>query len=154
MLEAADDEELQAKLRKLCDEQDTFRTQTKKKMVENNKKTGASKKAGTNMKASGSTPKTVNLRHAMQTHISQVNYCLKEVERQVEDWAAMNEEGEPVNKEVFDQTLEESSGLELEDKDEEVEEVCEEIEGPRKEDKESREVEDKETMKDPEVDEL
>ncbi|KIJ25579.1 hypothetical protein M422DRAFT_273445 [Sphaerobolus stellatus SS14] len=63
MPEVANDEELQAKLRKLCDEQDTFQKQKDKERVERNKRTGNSTKAGTNtkvevnMKASGSTLK-------------------------------------------------------------------------------------------------
>ncbi|KIJ35062.1 hypothetical protein M422DRAFT_262822 [Sphaerobolus stellatus SS14] len=85
----------------------------------------------------------VILRHTMQTHIGQVDYHLQEVKRQIEDWATMDKEGEPANKEFFDQTQEESSGQELEDRDEEAEEVheeieefCEEVEGPHEEDKE------------------
>ncbi|KIJ48038.1 hypothetical protein M422DRAFT_248197 [Sphaerobolus stellatus SS14] len=63
MPEAADNKELQAKLKKLCDEQDTFRTQKEKVKVKRNKLLGNSTKAGTkkkvqvNVKASGSTPK-------------------------------------------------------------------------------------------------
>ncbi|KIJ24444.1 hypothetical protein M422DRAFT_274772 [Sphaerobolus stellatus SS14] len=78
MLEAADNEELQAKLKKLCDEQDTFKAQKEKEKAERNKLLGNSTKAGTitvavtgtkkkvqvnakasgsNAKASGSTPK-------------------------------------------------------------------------------------------------
>ncbi|KIJ27262.1 hypothetical protein M422DRAFT_271576, partial [Sphaerobolus stellatus SS14] len=63
MPEAADDEELQGKLKKLCDEQDTFRAQKEKEKAERNKLLGNSTKAGTkkkvqiNAKASGSTPK-------------------------------------------------------------------------------------------------
>ncbi|KIJ40268.1 hypothetical protein M422DRAFT_256815 [Sphaerobolus stellatus SS14] len=63
MPEAADDKELQAKLRKLCHEQDVFKNQKDKERVERNKILGNKTKAGTkkkvqvNMKASGSTPK-------------------------------------------------------------------------------------------------
>ncbi|KIJ42397.1 hypothetical protein M422DRAFT_254484 [Sphaerobolus stellatus SS14] len=69
MPEAADDEELQAKLRKLCDEQDVFKTQKDKEKVERSKagkrlKAGTkkmvqvnAKASGSNAKASGSTPK-------------------------------------------------------------------------------------------------
>ncbi|KIJ23585.1 hypothetical protein M422DRAFT_275803 [Sphaerobolus stellatus SS14] len=63
MPEAADDEELQAKLKKLWDEQDTFRMQKEKEKAERNKLLGNSTKAGTkkkvqvNVKASGSNVK-------------------------------------------------------------------------------------------------
>ncbi|KIJ32975.1 hypothetical protein M422DRAFT_265163 [Sphaerobolus stellatus SS14] len=69
MPEAADDEELQAKLRKLCDEQDAFKTQKDKEKAERSK-AGKKPKAGTKKtiqvkaeasgsiaKASGSIPK-------------------------------------------------------------------------------------------------
>ncbi|KIJ29868.1 hypothetical protein M422DRAFT_268646 [Sphaerobolus stellatus SS14] len=65
MPEAADDEELQAKLKKLCDKQDTFKVQKGKEKAERNKLLGNSTKAGTkkkvqvNTKALGSTPKVV-----------------------------------------------------------------------------------------------
>ncbi|KIJ25027.1 hypothetical protein M422DRAFT_274061 [Sphaerobolus stellatus SS14] len=63
--EATNDEELQAKLRKLCDEQDVFKKQKDKERAERNKtgnstKAGTSKKVEVNMKASGSTPKVVS----------------------------------------------------------------------------------------------
>ncbi|KIJ35018.1 hypothetical protein M422DRAFT_262746 [Sphaerobolus stellatus SS14] len=144
MPEAANNEELQVKLKKLCDEQDTFQKQKDKEREERNKTTGTSKKTGANtkaennVKASGSTPK-----------------------------AMKDEEGDPADEEVFSQPEENSvwnlnvvSSLmveELEDKEEqvekiheEVEEVCEEVEGPREEGKEGCEVEDDKTMKDPE----
>ncbi|KIJ34014.1 hypothetical protein M422DRAFT_263971 [Sphaerobolus stellatus SS14] len=63
MPEAADDEELQAKLRKLCDEQDTFRAQKEKEKAErstilgNKMKAGTKKKVQVNTKALGSTLK-------------------------------------------------------------------------------------------------
>ncbi|KIJ34984.1 hypothetical protein M422DRAFT_262944 [Sphaerobolus stellatus SS14] len=70
MPEAVDDEELQAKLKKLCDEQDTFKQQKDKEKAERSKNVGNRTKAGTkktvqvnmkalgsNAKASGSTPK-------------------------------------------------------------------------------------------------
>ncbi|KIJ25117.1 hypothetical protein M422DRAFT_273937 [Sphaerobolus stellatus SS14] len=66
MPEAADDKELQAKLRKLCDEQDTFKKQKDKEKAERSKNVGNSTKSGTkktvqvNVKASGSTPKVVS----------------------------------------------------------------------------------------------
>ncbi|KIJ23135.1 hypothetical protein M422DRAFT_276351 [Sphaerobolus stellatus SS14] len=69
MPEAADDEELQAKLKKLCDEQDAFKEQKDKEKSERGKsgnrpKVGTkktvqvnAKASGSNVKASGSTPK-------------------------------------------------------------------------------------------------
>ncbi|KIJ31293.1 hypothetical protein M422DRAFT_267100 [Sphaerobolus stellatus SS14] len=69
MPEATDDEELQAKLKKLCDEQDVFKTQKDKEKAERSKngnrmKAGTketvqvnAKASGSNTKASGSTPK-------------------------------------------------------------------------------------------------
>ncbi|KIJ53167.1 hypothetical protein M422DRAFT_242293 [Sphaerobolus stellatus SS14] len=62
MPEAADDEELQAKLKKLCDEQDVFKTQKDKEKAERSKngnrtKAGTKKTVQVNAKASGSTPK-------------------------------------------------------------------------------------------------
>ncbi|KIJ53426.1 hypothetical protein M422DRAFT_242584 [Sphaerobolus stellatus SS14] len=66
MLEATDNEELQAKLKKLCNEQDTFRTQKEKEKVERNKLLGNSMKVGTkkkvqvSTKALGSTLKVVS----------------------------------------------------------------------------------------------
>ncbi|KIJ33476.1 hypothetical protein M422DRAFT_264584 [Sphaerobolus stellatus SS14] len=204
MLEATDDEELQAKLKKLCDEQDAFKEQDDKERAERNKagkrpKAGTKKTVQVNMKASGSTPKVVseeddivvearpkrartvvnsdgsveripsvteslhginkalivtvdllgdtratnknqakylcrietcmaNLQNAMQMHVAQVHNCMVELEK-----------GRGVDKEV--------EPAEPEDMEEEVEEV-------RKEVKEGREVEDDETMKDPEADEL
>ncbi|KIJ51771.1 hypothetical protein M422DRAFT_244115 [Sphaerobolus stellatus SS14] len=109
MPEASDDEELQVKLKKLCDEQDAFKKQKDKEKAKRNKLLGNRPKAGTkkmvqvNVKASGSTPKST-------------------------------EEGK--------------------DGREEVEEVPEEVEEVPEEDKEGREVEDDETMKDPEADKL
>ncbi|KIJ47828.1 hypothetical protein M422DRAFT_248411 [Sphaerobolus stellatus SS14] len=175
MLEAVNDEELQAKLKKLCDEQDAFQKQKDKEKAERSKGTGTSKKAGVkvkvennmkvgaNTKASGSTPK---------------------LEKQVRNWAKEDEEGDPADEEVFSQpeeNLVQESNIvsslmveEPEDKEEaekvcedveevceeieevceEIEEVCKEIEGPHKEGKESHEVEDDETMKDLEGNEL
>ncbi|KIJ33574.1 hypothetical protein M422DRAFT_264510 [Sphaerobolus stellatus SS14] len=70
MPEATNYEELQAKLKKICDEQDMFKKQKDEERMERSKKPGNSMKAGTNMKvrtnvkasgstlkASGSTPK-------------------------------------------------------------------------------------------------
>ncbi|KIJ43939.1 hypothetical protein M422DRAFT_252429, partial [Sphaerobolus stellatus SS14] len=205
MPEAVNDEELQAKLRKLCDKQDTFQKQKDKekaernKMLRNSTKAGTSRKVEVNMKALGSTLKVVaeeddiiveahpkrarmvtnsaggnerillvteslhginkalietviilrdtravskrqaktlhriktcmaNLQSAMQMYVGQVHYHSKELEN-------LMVEG-------------------LEDKEEEVEEVHEEVEGPHEEGREGREVEDNETMKDPEADKL
>ncbi|KIJ28189.1 hypothetical protein M422DRAFT_270592 [Sphaerobolus stellatus SS14] len=58
MLEATNDEELQVKLKKLCNEQDTFQKQKDKEKAERNKGTGNNAKVGTNVKASGSTLKS------------------------------------------------------------------------------------------------
>ncbi|KIJ26690.1 hypothetical protein M422DRAFT_272199, partial [Sphaerobolus stellatus SS14] len=61
--QATDDEELQAKLKRLCDEQDAFKEQKDKEKAERSKNVGNRTKAGTkktvqvNAKASGSTPK-------------------------------------------------------------------------------------------------
>ncbi|KIJ37037.1 hypothetical protein M422DRAFT_260419 [Sphaerobolus stellatus SS14] len=213
MPEGADDEELQAKLRKLCDEQDAFKTQKDKEKVN-------VEASGSNVKASGSIPKgskrkvvseeddikvtsqpkrarmftnpdgsverippiaeslhginkaliatvellgdtqaanenqakylrgiklsMVNLQSAMQTHVAQVHSHMVELERRVgirpiEDEGFVDEEVEPA---------------ELEDLGEEVEEVHEEVEEVHEEDNEGCEVEDEETMKDPEADEL
>ncbi|KIJ23414.1 hypothetical protein M422DRAFT_276017 [Sphaerobolus stellatus SS14] len=70
MPEAVDNEELQEKLKKLCDKQDVFKTQKDKEKAERGKNAGNRTKAGTkktvqvnvkasrsNTKASGSTPK-------------------------------------------------------------------------------------------------
>ncbi|KIJ22247.1 hypothetical protein M422DRAFT_277418 [Sphaerobolus stellatus SS14] len=62
MPEAADDKELQAKLRKLCDEQDAFKKQKDLEKAGRSKtgkstKAGTSKKVGVNAKASGSNAK-------------------------------------------------------------------------------------------------
>jgi hypothetical protein len=63
MPEAANDEELQAKLRQLCDEQDVFKAQKDKEKAERSKNAGNRPKAGTkkkvqvNAKASGSNAK-------------------------------------------------------------------------------------------------
>ncbi|KIJ26042.1 hypothetical protein M422DRAFT_272956, partial [Sphaerobolus stellatus SS14] len=62
MLEAMDDEELQAKLRKLCNEQDVFKTQKDKEKAERSKagkrpKAGTKKTVQVNAKALGSIPK-------------------------------------------------------------------------------------------------
>ncbi|KIJ23565.1 hypothetical protein M422DRAFT_275834 [Sphaerobolus stellatus SS14] len=282
MPEATDDEELQAKLRKLCDEQDVFKTQKDKERAERNKLLGNSTKAGTkktvqvntkasgsNAKASGSTPKgskrkvvseeddivvetrpkrartatnstgsneripsvaeslhginqaliqtvtifgdnrdanerqaqylrgietcMVNLQFAMQTHVQQVHSRLGELERRAEIWPMedeeyadeevvpaeledMEEEVEEVCEEVeevceeveevceeveevceeVEEVCEEVEEVceEVEEVCEEVEEVCEEVEEVHEEDKGGHEVEDDETMKDPEADEL
>ncbi|KIJ32769.1 hypothetical protein M422DRAFT_265404, partial [Sphaerobolus stellatus SS14] len=62
MPEAADDEELQEKLKKLCDEQDAFKEQKDKEKAERGKngnrpKAGTKKKVQVNAKASGSNAK-------------------------------------------------------------------------------------------------
>ncbi|KIJ28585.1 hypothetical protein M422DRAFT_270088 [Sphaerobolus stellatus SS14] len=62
MPEAVDDEELQEKLRKLCDEQDAFKTQKDKEKVERSKagkkpKAGTKKTVQVNAEASGSNAK-------------------------------------------------------------------------------------------------
>ncbi|KIJ26797.1 hypothetical protein M422DRAFT_272064 [Sphaerobolus stellatus SS14] len=226
MPEAADDEELQAKLKKLCDEQDTFKEQKDKEKSERSKNVGNRTKVGTkktvqvntkasgsNAKASGSTPKgskrkvvceeddiavearpkrartvanstgsneripsvaeslhginqaliqtvtllgdnraanehtarylrgietcMANLQYAMQAHVRQVHNRLGELERQTGIWPMEDEE----------HADEEVEPVEPEDMEEEVEEV-------REEDMEDREVEEDETMKDPEADEL
>ncbi|KIJ31334.1 hypothetical protein M422DRAFT_267003 [Sphaerobolus stellatus SS14] len=198
MPEAADDEELQEKLRKLCDEQDAFKTQKDKEKAERSKagkkpKAGTkktiqvnAKASGSNAKASGSIPKRArtftnpdgsveripsvaeslhgihkallatveilgdtravnehqakylhgielsiaNLQFAMQTHVAQVHS---------QDEGFVDEEVELA---------------EPEDLEEEVEEVREEVEEVHEEDNKGREVEDDETMKDPEADKL
>ncbi|KIJ25067.1 hypothetical protein M422DRAFT_274029 [Sphaerobolus stellatus SS14] len=236
MLEAADDKELQAKLKELCDKQDAFKEQkdkekaerskagkrpkagTKKMVQVNAKASGSNAKAsGSNAKASGSNAKAsgileeddievtsrpkrartvansdgsveripsvaenlhginkaliatvdllgdtraanenqakylrgieismANLQYTMQTHVAQVHSRMVELERRagirpVEDKGFADEEVEPA---------------ELEDMEEEVEEVREEVEEVREEDKEGCEVEDDETMKDLEAEEL
>ncbi|KIJ30803.1 hypothetical protein M422DRAFT_267634 [Sphaerobolus stellatus SS14] len=216
MPEAADDEELQEKLRKLCDEQDAFKTQKDKEKAERSKagkklKAETKKTIQVNMEASGSNAKAsgsllkfedhlqgskrkvvseeddieitsrpkrarmfmnpdgsvekipsvaeslhginkallatlsmANLQSAMQTHVAQVHSRMVELERRigihpVEDEGFVDEEVEPA---------------EPEDLEEEVEEVREEVEEVREEDNEGRKVEDDETMKDPEADEL
>ncbi|KIJ36786.1 hypothetical protein M422DRAFT_260885 [Sphaerobolus stellatus SS14] len=233
MPEATDNEELQVKLKKLCDEQDTFKVQKEKEKVERNKLLGNRLKAGTkklvqvnakasgsNVKASGSTPKgskqkvvleednievtsrpkrvrtvanndgsieripsvaeslhginkalivtvdllgntqavnehqakylhgieisMVNLQYTMQTHVAQVHSRMVELERRAGIW--------PVEDEEFADEEVEPAGPE--DMEEEVKEVREEVEEIREEDKEGHEVEDDETMKDPEADEL
>ncbi|KIJ46917.1 hypothetical protein M422DRAFT_249662 [Sphaerobolus stellatus SS14] len=259
MLEAVDNEELQVKLKKLCDEQDTFKALKDKEKAERNKLLGNRPKAGTkktvqvNAKASGSTPKVVseeddievtsqlkrvrtvanndgsneripsvaeslhginkalivivdllgdtrvanehqakylrrietcmaNLQNTMQMHVGQVHYRLGELERRagiwpVEDEKFANEEFEPVEPEDMEEEVEEVCEEveeveevceeveevceeveevceEVEEVCEEVEEVCEEVEEVCEEDKEGLEVEDDETMKDPEADEL
>ncbi|KIJ39310.1 hypothetical protein M422DRAFT_257919 [Sphaerobolus stellatus SS14] len=214
MPEAADDEELQAKLKKLCDEQDAFKEQIDKEKAERSKagkkpKAGAkktvqvnaeasgsnAKASGSNVKASGSIPKRVrtftnpdgsverippvaeslhgihkallatveilgdtwavnehqakylrgiqlsiaNLQSAMQTHVVQVHSRMVELERRIgihpiEDEGFVDEEVEPADPEDL--------------------EVCEEVEEVHEEDNEGREVENDETMKDPEADKL
>ncbi|KIJ55773.1 hypothetical protein M422DRAFT_240393 [Sphaerobolus stellatus SS14] len=231
MPEAANDEELQEKLRKLCDEQDAFKTQKDKEKAERSK-AGKKPKAGTkktiqvnaeasgsNAKASGSIPKgskrkvvseeddieitsrpkrartvtnpdgsieripsvaeslhginkalivtvdilgdtraanehqakylrsielsMANLQSAMQTHVAQVHSRMVELERRIGI--------RPVEDEGFvDEEVELAEPEDLE----EVEEVREEVEEVREGDNEGREVEDDETMKDPEADEL
>ncbi|KIJ53389.1 hypothetical protein M422DRAFT_242542 [Sphaerobolus stellatus SS14] len=64
MPEAADDEELQAKLKKLCDEQDAFKEQKDKEKLERGKsgnrpKAGTKKTVQVNAKASGSNAKAL-----------------------------------------------------------------------------------------------
>ncbi|KIJ23003.1 hypothetical protein M422DRAFT_276502 [Sphaerobolus stellatus SS14] len=212
MPEAMDDEELQAKLKKLCDEQGVFKKRKDEKRLERSKKPGNSMKAGTNTKALGSTPKRarmvvnsaggsgrvssvaeslhginkalietvnilsdtraaseaqsktlhgietcmVNLQSAMQMYIGQVHYHLGELEKQARNWPAEDEEvfSQPEENSVRNLNIMSSSIVEEPEDKEEAEEVCKEVEGPREEDKEGREVEDDETMKDPEADEL
>ncbi|KIJ23895.1 hypothetical protein M422DRAFT_275442 [Sphaerobolus stellatus SS14] len=66
MLEATNDKELQAKLRKLCDKQDAFQKQKDKEKAERNKMLGnsmkveTSKKVEVNVKALGSNTKVVS----------------------------------------------------------------------------------------------
>ncbi|KIJ34041.1 hypothetical protein M422DRAFT_264005 [Sphaerobolus stellatus SS14] len=155
MLEATNDEELQAKLKKLCDEQDSFQKQKDKEKAERNKGTGNNAKVGSNVKASGSTLKSTTVWGSL---------------RSSKNWAA-EDEGEPADGEVFSQPEENlvrnlnivSSPMveETEDKEdkaekvhEDVEEVREEVVGPHEEGREGHEVEDDETMKDPEGNEL
>ncbi|KIJ50185.1 hypothetical protein M422DRAFT_246008 [Sphaerobolus stellatus SS14] len=231
MPEAANDEELQAKLKKLYDKQDVFKKQKDKERLERSKKPGNSTKAGTNAKArtnakaSESTPKAsgvhqsrgsteegeniansagrsgrvlsvaeslhgnnkalietvnilgdtratsesqsktlrgietcmVNLQSAMQMYVGQVHYHLGELEKRARNWATKDEEvfSQPVENSVQDSNVVSSPMVEEpEDRDIEVEEVREEVEEIHEEDKEGREVEDDETMKHPEVDEL
>ncbi|KIJ25226.1 hypothetical protein M422DRAFT_273834 [Sphaerobolus stellatus SS14] len=142
MPEATDNKELQAKLKKLCDKQDAFKKQKDKEKVERNKllgntpKTGTKKKVvvntkalGSNAKASGSTPKGSKRKVVSE-----------------EDNIEVTKDEEFVDKEV--------EPAELEDMEEEVKEVRKEVEEVHKEDKGGCEVEDDETMKDPEADEL
>ncbi|KIJ38539.1 hypothetical protein M422DRAFT_258916 [Sphaerobolus stellatus SS14] len=85
-----------------------------------------------------------NLQFTMQTHVQQVHSRLGELERRAGIWPMENEE----------YADEEVVPAEPDDMEEEVKEVHEEVEEIREEVKEGREVEDDETMKDPEADEL
>ncbi|KIJ47818.1 hypothetical protein M422DRAFT_248390 [Sphaerobolus stellatus SS14] len=147
-----------------------------KDKAERKKKTGISVKTGTNMKASGSTPKVI----AEEDNI-QVESQLKrtrmaansaggsgsEVPSVAESLHCISEAltESPANEGAFIQPQEEGSGQELdivpspmveepEDKEDEVQEVHKEVEGPHKEDKKAHEVKDDKTMRDPEADEL
>ncbi|KIJ31339.1 hypothetical protein M422DRAFT_267014 [Sphaerobolus stellatus SS14] len=85
-----------------------------------------------------------NLQYAMQTHVAQVHSRMVELEKQAGIWLVEDEE-------FADEEVEPA---EPEDMEEKVEEVRKEVEDVREEVKEGHEVEDDETMKDPEADEF
>ncbi|KIJ33393.1 hypothetical protein M422DRAFT_264657 [Sphaerobolus stellatus SS14] len=182
MPEATDDEELQAKLRKLCDKQDMFKKQKDKERVERNKILGNSTKAGikkkveVNGKALGSTLKRARMVAnstgsneripSVTESLHGINKALIETVNLLGDTQAANERQARalcgiktcmVNLQHAMQTHdeefvdEEVEPAELGDMEEEVEEVCKEVEEVHKEDKGGREVE---TMKDLEADKL
>ncbi|KIJ50434.1 hypothetical protein M422DRAFT_245704 [Sphaerobolus stellatus SS14] len=206
MPEAADDKELQAKLKKLCNEQDTFRTQKEKekaernKLLENSMKAGTKKKVQVNMKASGSTLKVVSEEDDIEVtsqpkrartvanndgsierilsvaeSLHYINKALMETVNILGDTQAASEKQAKYLRGIETCMANLQSAMQMhvgphwpsplpfggaqepagpEDMEEEVKEVHEEVEEVRKEDKEGREVEDDETMKDPEADEL
>ncbi|KIJ51709.1 hypothetical protein M422DRAFT_244036 [Sphaerobolus stellatus SS14] len=102
-----------------------------------------------------------NLQYTMQAHVRQVHNCLGELERRagvwlMEDKEHVDEEVEHAEPEDMEEEIEEVRE-EVEEVREEVEEVREEVEEVREEVEEVKggcEVEDDETMKDPEADEL
>ncbi|KIJ45877.1 hypothetical protein M422DRAFT_250662 [Sphaerobolus stellatus SS14] len=173
MPEATNDEELQAKLKKICDKQDAFKMQKDKERVERSKGTGTGTKSYESFEdhLQGSKQKAVSeddndeaearrkrARTAVNNtggsggRILEVHYCLGELEKQAGNWA-----GEV--KEVRDEVKEDKEEVEevredVEEVHEEIEEIREEIKGPHEEGKESHKVDNNETMKDPEGNEL
>ncbi|KIJ43227.1 hypothetical protein M422DRAFT_253431 [Sphaerobolus stellatus SS14] len=108
---------------------------------------------------------TANIHFTMQNQTDKVDYCLKRDKRHIKKWAVMDMEEEPANKEAFIQNQAEGLGQDLdimpspmvveqEDRGDEDKEICKEVEGPYKENKEGHKVDNDETMKKPEVEEL